>query len=109
MAAQARWAISGWSAATAAIGSPWKRTTSPANTGWSWCSSPQGRLDVDRPDPGRGMGAAQGAAPEHVLHPEVGGEGELALDLRRPVRAEHALADTGSPTGAGEGGGQARR
>src|SRR5919204_215037 len=40
MAAQARWAISGWSAATAAIGSPWKRMTSLANTGWSWCSRP---------------------------------------------------------------------
>ena len=40
MASRARRHVSGWSAATAATGSPTKRTTSVANTGWSWLMRP---------------------------------------------------------------------
>ena len=40
IAASARRHVSGWSAATAAIGSPMYRTTSKANTGWSSLMSP---------------------------------------------------------------------
>ena len=40
IAERARRAVSGWSAATAATGSPMYRTTSLAKTGWSWLIRP---------------------------------------------------------------------
>ncbi len=50
--------------------------------------------DVDRGDPGTRMGAAQGGAPEHAVHVEVGAVRELAGDLEPPVRPERRLPDT---------------
>ena len=63
--------------------------------------------DVEGADAGAGVRAAQRDAPEHVLHPGVGGVGELAGDLADAVRAQRAVAD---PAGrgrvdAGAGGG----
>ena len=43
--------------------------------------------DVDAQDPGRRMRAAQRDAPQHVVHPEVAGVGEVAGDLERRRRA----------------------
>jgi hypothetical protein len=40
IASAARRAVSGWSAATIATGSPWKRTWFIASTGWSATSIP---------------------------------------------------------------------
>src|SRR5699024_1939561 len=42
--------------------------------------------DVDTPDPGGGMRAAQRRTPNHVLVPQVGGIGEFAAHLHRAVR-----------------------
>ena len=47
-----------------------------------------------RADAGRGVGGAEGPAPQHAVGPEVGAEGELAPDLRDPVGAACAVADT---------------
>lgn len=49
--------------------------------------------DVQGADPGVGMGAAQGGAPEHVLGPQVGGVGVLPGDLQSAVRAQRAVPD----------------
>jgi len=63
---------------------------------------------VQGPDAGVGMRAAQGRAPHHPVHPQVGGERELALGLCRGVGAEHALTEAGGPALAREGAWQAR-
>ena len=47
-----------------------------------------------QPDDGRvRVGAAQRRAPQHAVHPEVGGERELPLHLRGAVRSRRAGAD----------------
>ena len=65
--------------------------------------------DVDPQDARVRVRAAQRLAPDHAVHVQVGGERELAPDLRRRVRAQHALAEARRPATAGEGGRQARR
>jgi hypothetical protein len=49
--------------------------------------------DVDPPDAGVRMRAAQRDAPAHLVVPEVAGVGELAGDLQGPVRPERAVTD----------------
>ena len=61
----------------------------------------QGLGDVDAQDLGVRVGAAQGRAPQHVLHPQVRRVGELAGDLQRPVGAARAGAQP-VPGGAGQ-------
>ena len=53
----------------------------------------QGLGGLDGADPGPGVGAADGGAPEHPLGPQVRGVGELALHLERAVGPPGALAD----------------
>ena len=52
----------------------------------------QSRRGVYSPDDRRRIGRADDVAPEHALGEQVGGEGELAPNLRYPVRPSHALA-----------------
>ncbi|GAB3823997.1 hypothetical protein GCM10027610_001650 [Dactylosporangium cerinum] len=52
-----------------------------------------GAGEVDPDDPGPGVRAAQGRAPQHPVGPQVGGERELAGDLQRPVRPQRRRAD----------------
>ena len=92
---------------------PGSARRSNASTGWSGSSSPyvlrpgtsswvstactpgtrERGADLDRADPRPRVRAAQRRAPQHVLGPHVRRVGELALDLRDPVRAADALAD----------------
>ena len=73
--------------------------------------SGQRRADVDAGDVGRGVGRAQGVAPQEVVGPQVGGEGEPALHLGHAVGAPHigahspgAGVDDGVGIGNGVGG-----
>ncbi len=61
------------------------------------------RLDVS--DPGVGVRAAQRGAPQHPVHPQVGGERELAAHLEPAVGTRRALADAVPDPGARVGGG----
>ncbi len=53
----------------------------------------QRRSDVDGDDAGTGVGAAHGRAPQHPLCFQVGGVGELPLQLGDGVGSGHRLAD----------------
>ena len=60
---------------------------SPGTSSWvrtAWTPGMARRPRVDRADPGARVRAAQRGAPDHVLHPQVGGVGELAGDLDMP-------------------------
>jgi hypothetical protein len=68
----------------------------------------EGGGGVEGPDAGRGVGAAQGRAPEHPLQEQVRGEGELPGGLGRGVGPQDALAQAGGAALAREGARQAR-
>ena len=61
----------------------------------------QRRPDVERGDAGVGVGRAQGAAPQHALGVQVGGEGEATLHLGGAVGADRAVADAAAAAAAG--------
>ena len=64
----------------------------------------QGRADVQRPDAGVRVRAAQRDAPQHVVHPEVAAVGELAGHLQRPVGTRRVGADPAVGAGRRAGG-----
>ena len=65
---------------------------------------PQRSGDVHGPDPGPGVRAAQRRTPQHVRHPHVGGEGELAGHLEGAVGARRAGAHARVRPPGGRGG-----
>ena len=121
IASAARRAVSGWSAATIATGSPLKRTSGCGEHGLVGVLEPvrlaaghvgvgedgvdarhRGRGGgVERADAGARVRAAQRRAPEHPVGAEVGRVGELAAHLRDAVGAQRAVADPAAAADVG--------